>query len=361
MFDRRIPVAFFALALHVSRAQAQEVKDDDLEEAPVRIEDHGAIPAPIPTPAPVPTPGARGRKTPSKTPVLPLVIPPVPRLEVTVHEPEPPSRIETAEDAALAQPPERPARLDPDATAPLLAPDLQGPSEYELAEPRGPLADVELEGRLPWQRHGEIGAALAWVRRPFVVGDSRIRYAPAVGVALHLQWDIRPWLHVRPYFIMSTHEVDVPFGALSTSSPKSVRRDSFFSPIQARTFAFGAKVAPTWNASARARAWLVLGVGYGRMGFHGVVLTEPDGKPIEVPDRDGVFVEFPLGIGGAYEVLPGRAAFVFEATGAPAFGQSGNAHEDFLVMDSAGRIRELGAFSAFTGSFVQTFGLSILL
>ncbi len=344
------PLSLAAVCLLATPTFAQEGDADD-DDAPTLIQDHGPASGAVKPPSPaVPkrAPNATGGAGPAIAPVL------APVIEVTVHEEEP---FDPEERVATGSTSTASADVSLRAGAPF---DVELAAE-ELPEARSPLADVELMGALPWQRHGEVGAALAWIRRPFVVGDSRIRYRPAIGVALHFQWDIRPWLHVRPYFILGTHEVDVPFGALSTTSPTSIRPDTVFAPIQARTFAFGGKLAPTLNLSARARAWLVAGVGYGRFGFNGVQLTEPGGTPVAMADRNGVFVEFPLGLGGAYEILPGRAAFVFEATGAPVVGVSGTAHDAFQVVDNDGRLREVGAFSSISASFVQTFGLSIFL
>jgi hypothetical protein len=372
---RTFPFALCAIALSLGApAFGQEADGDgDDEDAPMRIEDHGSAAAgdgaaAKGAPSAPPKTGPAAPKLPPTQPSAARVAPPATLMTIHVHDAEP-----SAEGPPSPEQPRRAQPMpetDPDASAPQLDPGALALSEQELAMPRSPLADVELEGSLPWQRHGEIGASLAWVSRPFVrsagatglFGNARqTHYRPAVGLSLHMQWEVRPWLQVRPYFLMSTHEVDVPFGALSTTSPKSIRPDTVFQPIQARTFAFGGKVIPTWNLTSRVRAWLVAGCGYGRFGFNGVTLNEPGQKPVEVADREGVFVEFPLGLGGAYEILPGRAAFVFEATGAPVVGTSGTAHEAFQVVDEGGRLREIGAFGAVTSSFVQTFGLSILL
>lgn len=242
-----------------------------------------------------------------------------------------------------------------------IPPGADTPRKESPARP--PLPEVPLAGRLPWQRHGDIGVGLAWVSRPFAqaLGETRTRYQPAIGAAAHLQWDVASWLHVRPYFLWSAHAVDVRPGALATGGSRSIRADATLEPIRATTFAFGMKIAPQWQPTARLRTWIVAGVGYGRLGIASTSGTESDGTTFNLPERTGVFVEFPMGLGGSFEIWPGRAAITFEATGAPLMGHSGSAHETMSFVDGSGKQREAGAFGAIEASFVQSLGLSLLL
>ncbi|MBM4358616.1 MAG: hypothetical protein FJ096_10970 [Deltaproteobacteria bacterium] len=361
-----------ALIFIVSPARAE---DDDEEDAPTLIREHGAKPdePEAPSAAERAKKPARGRASGAEKPRKGTSAakkddePEPPTLEVKVHEGEPAKAPpEALDDEPEREPPPAPRVTEREEPAPpMVSPDdpTIAPDDPSLARPRTSLPDVELDGTLPWQRHGEFGAELAWLSRPFsnALGPVRTNYRPTFGLGVHLQWDVRPWLHVRPYFLWGAHNVEVGHGALSTASPSSIRPDAIFDAIQAATFTFGVKLAPTWNVSPRARVWFVAGVGYGRSSFRNMTITEPGGKPFTVPDRDGVFVDFPLGLGGAYEVLPGRAAFTFEVTGAPAVGQTGTAYEPFQVVDTTGKLRELGPFGAVQATFVQTLGLAIYL
>ncbi len=348
--------------LLVTPARAQD-EDDDEDEGPTLIREHGTPGASMKPGGAASDAKPTAKPTDSKPTAKPTggkpAAAPAPTLEVKVREDDGPSPEEEPDDGPSASP--RDEEPTP-SSLPLDGPTIDD-NDPALRSARQPLPEVELEGSLPWQRHGDVGVELAWLSRPFSngLGASRTSYRPTVGVGVHMQWDVRRWLHVRPYFLWGSHSVDVAHGALSTSSPSSIRPDTVVDAIQAATFSFGVKIAPTWNLTPRTRVWFVAGVGYGRSSFRNVALTEPGGKPFTVPDRDGVFVDFPLGLGGAYEILPGRAAFTFEVTGAPAVGQTGTAYEPFQVVDPDGRLREVGAFGAIQATFAQTLGLAVYL
>ncbi len=237
-------------------------------------------------------------------------------------------------------------------------------SRWEEEHPRPDLPDLEPAPKLPWQRHGELGIDFAWVSRPFAKGlvDNAVQHYkafPALGV--HLHWALWRWLHVHPYFIWGPHPTDVTPGSLSTTSPSSISPATTFDGLKVQSFVFGAKLAPTWQINERWRAWFSFGVGYGRYGFKGMTATEPGGKPFAIPDRDGVFVELPIGIGASVDVVKRWLAVTYEASGAPIVGQSGQAHEATQAVDASGKTRDVGPFGAIQASFVQTIGLAIIL
>jgi hypothetical protein len=140
-----------------------------------------------------------------------------------------------------------------------------------------------------------------------------------------------------------------------------VSRGSTVSESTATSFVFGLKVAPTLLLSDDVRGWLSAGVGWGRFTFPTMTVTEPGGAIFDVPERNGVFVEIPFGVGLAYEVWPSWLTIEYEATAAPVVGQSGSAHESFQAVDAAGQLRDIGPIGAVEASFVQTLGLSLLL
>ncbi|MBM4375925.1 MAG: hypothetical protein FJ095_12630 [Deltaproteobacteria bacterium] len=344
------PLTLALLAAAASSARAQDEGDD--ASAPTLIREHGtAAPADgraARTSAPV--------RSSKATPPGAKKLAPEPKLDVVVHEGEELVEVERAAVRAYGRS-ELPSEA---ATSP--EPEIAFERRTQ-PEPRPPLPELEPSELGRWQRHGELGVSGAWIARPFAAarGETPMSYRPAIGVGIHVQWDIRSWVVVKPYFVWGAHDVELRYGALATTSPNSIRSDTVFQPVQATTFAFGGKLLPTLNLSPRARAWLVAGVGYGRASFRGVTLTEPGSKPLTVPDREGSFIEFPFGFGGSFEILPRRAAIVYEATGAPLVGQSGSAYDVAKVVDGDGRLRELGAFGAFEASFVQTLGLSLIL
>ena len=92
-----------------------------------------------------------------------------------------------------------------------------------------------------------------------------------------------------------------------------------------------------------------------------MTVTETDGTAYQIRERDGVVVEFPLGLGISFDVIERWMAIHYEATAAPVTGNSGNAHELFQAIDADGNIRDVGAFGAIEVSFVQTLGVSLIL
>jgi hypothetical protein len=230
-------------------------------------------------------------------------------------------------------------------------------------EGRPPLPDVKLPGELPWQRHGEIGVDFAWMSRPFnrgLVPDSRVHYRPFPAFGMHLHWALWQWLHAHPYFFWGLHPITIPRGALSTGAPNSIRPDAVIDAPKVQHFVFGLKLAPTWNVSNRWRLWASVGIGYGRFGFKGLTVTEGN-KQWDLPNRDGVFVEVPIGAGVSVDVLPRWLAITAEVSGAPVFGQSGQAHQTVQAVDADGKTRDIGPFGAIQASFVQTIGLALIL
>jgi hypothetical protein len=233
----------------------------------------------------------------------------------------------------------------------------------ETAQPREPLVDVTPPEAPPWERRLEIGASFAFVIRPFAqaLAPTDIAYSPAPGFGVHIHWPVFEWLRIHPYFIHAFHSLDIPQGALQASTSLSISPEATISDESVATFVLGAKIAPTLPFSDRWRGWVTAGIGWGRLEFPTMTVTEPDGVSYEIRDRSGVMVEFPLGIGIAFDVIERWMSVHYEATAAPITGQTGAAHEIFQAVDGDGEIRDVGAFGAIEASFVQTLGVSLIL
>jgi len=214
-----------------------------------------------------------------------------------------------------------------------------------------------------WERRLEIGGDILVVSRPFASALSAVgvRYGAAIGWGVHLHWDLFPWLRLHPYFVDAHHDVHIPHNALTTDAENSIPAGTTYSEITADSFAFGAKLAPTLPLSDRARAWISAGVGWGRLNVPAMVITDPAGAQFDVRKRDGVFVEFPIGIGVSYDVIPQWLAIEYEASAAPITSQSGTAHETVQAVDADGATRDVGPLGAFEASFVQRLGLTLIL
>jgi hypothetical protein len=242
--------------------------------------------------------------------------------------------------------------------------EVQAQRKHERDQPRPPLPADVAEPEMPeWERRLEIGPDFALVIRPLAdgLGESEISYEPAPAWGVHINWPVVKWVHFRPYFVHAIHDIDVPQGALTTDSSTSISADAVFGDVSVETFVFGAKLAPTLHFNDRVRAWVALGVGWGRFSYPDMTVTEPGGVAFTVRDRSGVFVEFPLGLGISVDIIERWLLVGYEITAAPVTGQSGDAYGTFQAVNADGQLRDVGPFGAMELSVVQTLGLSLIL
>jgi hypothetical protein len=182
-----------------------------------------------------------------------------------------------------------------------------------------------------------------------------IRYEPTVGFGLQGGFEIFRYLRFNAYFVDARHDVTLPPGSLGLDPESRIELAPMY------TFAFGARFLPTLPLSKRVRVWIALGVGYGRMEFERMTVTQPDGQQIIVRDRSEPFIEFPLGGGASFDILQDRLRVNLEITGAFINNQDGNATGPVQAIDPAGKKLAVGGFPELAGSFVQTLGISLVL
>jgi len=240
----------------------------------------------------------------------------------------------------------------------------------EQTEPRPPEVDVPAPEEPEWTRHLEVGADVAFAMRPFHNGvvESDIGYSNAIAWGLHAHWNALDWLRFTPYFINIHHGVEPGLGSLATDSPNSISPTWAVQKSTVKTYSFGLKVQPTLNFTDRLRAWVTVGMGWGRFDFPEMTVdTRPDDQPpgddevFTIRKRKAVFVEFPLGLGISWDVIDRWLAIEFESTAAPMSGQSGNALEVYQAVAPNGEVREVGPFGAAQVTFIQALGLSLIL
>lgn len=233
----------------------------------------------------------------------------------------------------------------------------------EAIEARPPLPDVDGPEAPPWERRLEIGAHFAMVERPFAdaaVPGTGIGYKPAPGFGVQLRWNIVSWLRLHAYFHDAHHAIDLPPGGLLSAAADSIPADAAVDPGKAQTFSFGVALAPTWNITDRFRGWVSAGIGWGLFDFTGVTVTLPGSEAVVAPPRSGAFLEFPLGLGVAFDVIERWLVVDVQALAAPATSQSGDAHRDGEIQADGDQL-SVGPFPAAEVSFVQTIGLSLIL
>jgi hypothetical protein len=223
--------------------------------------------------------------------------------------------------------------------------------------PRPPLPEVPESVPPPWSRHVDIGVDLAFVTR-LAQGTSGgtgadVSYEPTVGFGLHARWLIFEYLGFTAYYVDSKHDVTLPPGALSLGGALSVEA--------VETYAFGARLTPTWPVSERLRLWLAAGIGWGRLELGRMQVTPDAGGPYEVRQRADSFVEVPLGLGGSYEVWPRWLNLELELVGSFALDQEDASWRGMQAVDAEGGLVAVGPMPPIEGSFVGTLGLSLLL
>jgi len=103
-----------------------------------------------------------------------------------------------------------------------------------------------------------------------------------------------------------------------------------------------------------------VGIGWGRMDLDKVDVQEPT-RSYTVRKRSGVFVEVPLGLLLAYDIIPQWLAVQAEADVAPLLMQSGSLHGSPPYTDSAGTLQFAGPMPTLTHSVSVLFGLSLAL
>ncbi|MDI1447361.1 hypothetical protein [Polyangium sp. 6x1] len=203
----------------------------------------------------------------------------------------------------------------------------------------------------PFTRHVDIGGGVALVHR-IPSGDTRVRYPASVGMGLWARVDITRYLRASLYAVRAERDFDLPSGALGLAGDPG--------EVEFYTYSFGLRLAPTWNITPRARAWVSAGAGWGRLELGRFSVASPSGV-FPVRERVASFVEIPLGLGASFDVVPRWLAVELETTGAFYVGQRGRAFEDEQAIDASGRRVTVGPYPTFAGGFVTTLGLSLVL
>jgi hypothetical protein len=229
-------------------------------------------------------------------------------------------------------------------------------SEAATTPPRpAPLPPLTPTAR-PFTRHVDIGAAVALVHRVAEgqtdAGESLMRYPSAVGLGLSARVDILRYLRGGLYVVRGSSEADPSFGTLGLPGDPGT--------MTVTSYSFGLRLSPTLPLGSRARTWLTLGAGWGRLEV-GRFDVASLGSSFQVRERVFSFVEFPAGIGTSFDIIENWLSVEFEATAAVHVGQRGTALRNSQAIDTLGRRVPVGPFPSIAASFVQTLGLALVL
>ncbi len=253
------------------------------------------------------------------------------------------------------------ATKDHDKTGALAAPPIPEPPEArakrEAATPRPPpFPEDPPLAKLPLKRRFDIGTDLLLVNRPAADtidgAPSHIAYRPALGFGFHARIQVIRYLQVGAYFAGATHGFTSGQGALGVHG--SIESDSL------STLWFGAKLMPTLPLGDYVRLFGTLGLGWGRFEVPQMTVREPGRASFIIKGRGNSFVEFPIGMGASFEVIENWLSVDVEITGSPTLSRKGTSFVPVQAIDN-GRKRTIDSMAETHMSFVQSFGLSLLL
>lgn len=209
---------------------------------------------------------------------------------------------------------------------------------------------------LPITRHVDIGVGVALVQR---VAEGQTdgataleRYPAAVGVGLSARVEVFEYLRANLYAVRASGSMDMPYGALGLPGDPD--------PLTTTSYSLGLRLSPTLPLGPRARTWLSVGAGWGRIEA-GRFNVASGGGTFQVRERAFSFVEFPVSIGTSFDLIKNWLTIEFEATGAFHVAQRGKARENGQAIDTGGHRIPVGPFPSLAASFVQTLGLALVL
>lgn len=208
----------------------------------------------------------------------------------------------------------------------------------------------------PVTRHVDIGAAVALVHRAAegqTGSDASLeRYPTSVGWGLSARVNILRYLRGSLYTVRSTGTIDLSAGALGLPGDPE--------PMSVTSYSFGLRLSPTLPLGPRARTWLNVGAGWGRLEV-GRFKVASAGDTFLVRERAFSFVELPIGLGTSIDIIKNWLVVEFESTASFHVAQRGTALEKGQAIDTSGRRISVGPFPSIAASFVHTLGLALVL
>lgn len=255
-------------------------------------------------------------------------------------------------EPSAAPPSPEPAPSSPE-TAPPVPPTYDGPPPLERPPP---FDDEPAQPALRRERRLDVGGSVLFVSRLGASEDaglpSGVDYEPSVGFGIHLRLPVVRWLQVGAYFGGAEIGLGLAPGALGV--------DQLETNDTLTTAWFGTKLYPTLHVGELVRLWASAGVGWGRYEFPAMNARDASGR-FRVQTRGNSFVEFPLGVGGAVELVDEWLSLELELGVVPTVHREGTSFVGAQATDAAGRLRDIGPLPRSPLGFVQSLGLSVLL
>lgn len=206
-----------------------------------------------------------------------------------------------------------------------------------------------------FERHLDVGGGVGIFERltDAPTSSDSIEYDPAIGYTVFVRWDLLRNLGFAAHYTEVKHDVNIPRGALGT-------RGGIVSSDGMQTYLVGARLQPM-IPFRRARCWLSVGVAWGHAEFDEMIVAEPDVEPFRVRGRDDVLLDYELGVGGSYDVVPKWFVVSADLAYGLVDSRTADAFGTVQAVDSSGSKRQIAALPAVTGSFSGVVSLALSL
>jgi len=203
----------------------------------------------------------------------------------------------------------------------------------------------------------EVGVSAGLILRSEMSGASEnpagVSYGPGFGQIVQAKAPLHRYLRFGIYYQRAYHEAQLPASSLG---PAGTEFD--FGSVLA--LSLGARAEPTLPLTPRLRLSAIIGAGWGRITTPKMTVKAPNAS-YTVYEREGVFVEIPMGLAVYYDIIPEWLAISAAATYAPNLAQTGNLYERLQYVDSAGTMQRAPSFPRQDPTVTTMLGLLLLL
>jgi opacity protein-like surface antigen len=204
----------------------------------------------------------------------------------------------------------------------------------------------------PSPPRSEVGVDIGLVARP-ALGDGPIHYPAGWGWGGHVRADLFDWLGFRLAARFERSHATFEDGALGLATGTDISQPDL------KRIGISLAAEPTWRVLPRFLLYVGVGAGWGRTTAEQMHTT--GAETVVLPSRSAVFVEFPLSVGGRFEIVPNLLVVNLSGAVSVLIDQSGRMVETYDTPNQTGLITAVGPFPKQTTSFSLLTGLGILL
>lgn len=214
-----------------------------------------------------------------------------------------------------------------------------------IAAVLGAAANARADDR-PYQF--EIGPTVGYASRHVASNPDGMGYDGGLAEGLVFRLTHAPWLKTSGRFLSEKHDLALGYGAFGTGAYSLVPTS------KVSIVSLNAAAHPTYEFTSRFRAWLTVGITWGKISLPTVKLNGEAGG--QTRSRSGVFLEAPLGAGASFDILK-WLTISGDLLAAPPFSQTGDMYDASPEVGIDGKNRVLRPATKLSSS---TYGLVTL-